>query len=109
MGWTAATAAATAPVFRIFRLVSSTMASSSVSGTGMAEAYTCGKRFRSSHPCLAFHVPSESLRVFVVRCAHAADAGIGSMDAVRAVLCAGAGTGRHEQRGPAVHHPHERT
>jgi hypothetical protein len=45
----------------------------------------------------------------VVRCSHAADAGIGSMDAVRTGLCDGAGIGRLERRSTKVHHPDQRT
>src|SRR4029434_6748155 len=51
----------------------------------------------------------EFSHVVVVRYSHAADAGIGSMHAVRAGPRVRAGTGRHERRGAAVYHPHQRT
>jgi hypothetical protein len=57
---------------------------------------------------LAFCVPASSResRSTMLTCG---GPGIGSMDAVRTGLCAGAGTGRHERRGAAVHHPDKRT
>src|SRR5437763_11563639 len=57
----------------------------------------------------AFRARSDSSYEVVVRCAHAADAGTLSMDAVRTGPSAGAGTGRRERRGAAVYHPDQRT
>src|SRR3989442_8348197 len=54
-------------------------------------------------PRVAFRAPSDSLHEVVIRSSHAADVGIGSMDAFRTGLGAGARTGRDQRRGAAHH------